>query len=836
LVGREEELELLLRRWERAQSGKGQVVLLAGEPGIGKSRLIAALEENLQQKPHIRMRYFCSSYHTESAFHPFVQQLVRAAEIQRDDDAGTRLLKLRRCLSSDVTSRDLSLLAELLSIPTETRDPTLDANPQKKKEKTYAALLAQLERLAERTPVLMVFEDLHWIDPTSHELLDQIVRRVSSLKVLLVASYRPEFRSAWSDEAHVTSLILKRLDRREGEALIQHIAGAKLLQQEVVAEIVDRTDGVPLFAEELTKAVLEGSDGGKLMLGQTPRAPTVVPATLQISLMARLDRLGARAKEVAQIGSVIGREFSYEVLAGVTSQPESHVKQALPQLREAGLIFQRGQPPAASYIFKHALVQEAAYLSLLRRTARRYHLLIAEFIEANTPELATTQPEVIAGHFSEAGARLRAARYWYAAGKRAAQRSANIESVSLLRRAQHELLGFEANEEAARLELDVLMALGPALIVTQGFGAPEVRTTFQRAQSLSSKVGKQEDQFPILRGLWNSYLFKGEMLEAQRGADQLMKLADEDGNSALLVEAERVTGTIAFVRGEFTKAQHHLRHGVEIYEPEQHKSLALIYGADPSVSCRGYGTIVEWMLGYPDTARTLISDALELAKELSHGHSESIAVCFRTMLLVCLGEIRAAREAAEATVNIASHYDVRQFRVWPSVYLGWAMTMEGEREHGVSRMEEAISEWRDMGYRYLDPHFSGLLADGLLAAEEPHKAVSVLTQAIASCNSTGESFFLAELNRLMGAAHFKIGDATTAEAYWKQAVDIARAQRARSLELRAATSLALAPNSQPGPMLESVEPLYTSFDQGLETRDLKAARQAIERLRTSLKA
>ena len=408
LVGRDEEIELLLRRWARAKAGDGQVVLVSGEPGLGKSRLTAALEERLHAEPHIRLRYFCSPYHQDSALYPFVDQLGRASEFARDDPPASRLEKLEALLAGAAPpDEDVAFLADLLSLPASDRQPLPNLSPQRKKERTLEALIRQLEGLARRQPVVMVFEDAHWIDPTSHELLDIAVERVRSLPVLLIVTFRPEFQPPWTGQPQVAMLALNRLDRHDRTALVEQIAGGKALPDEVIDQIADRTDGVPLFVEELTKSVLES---GLLREERTATCstgalpPFAIPTTLHASLLARLDRL-ASVRLVAQIGSAIGREFSYALLRAVSRLPENELQTALARLIASELVFQRGTPPEAVYTFKHALVQDAAHGSLLRSSRQQLHAQIAEALEAHSPEIMDTQPELFAQHYVEAEAR-----------------------------------------------------------------------------------------------------------------------------------------------------------------------------------------------------------------------------------------------------------------------------------------------------------------------------------------------------------------------------------------------------------------------------------------------
>jgi class 3 adenylate cyclase len=509
VVGRAEEIDLLLRRWQRAKSGDGQVVLLSGEPGIGKSRIGAALEEQLQAEIHTRLRCFCSPYHGDSALHPIITQLERAAEFKRADPPEVKLDKLEALLTPmSPREDDVALLAELLSLPASDRYPPLNLSPQQKKQKTFDALVWRLESLARQQPVLVVYEDVHWIDPTSFELLDLEVERVRSLPVLFVITSRPEFRPPWVGQAHVTALTLNRLGRREGMALVERIAGNKALSTEIVDEIVERTDGIPLFVEELTKAVLEAGEGdrdGRQVVTATPRSTLAVPATLHASLLARLDRVGSSAKEIAQIGAAIGREFSYELIQAVAALDEQSLANALGRLVASELLFQHGSTPEATYIFKHALVQDTTYSTLLRSKRQELHGRIAQVLQEHFPETAELQPEVLARHFTEAKRVDRAIGYWLKAGQLANDRSTSREAVSHLTKGL-DLLRELANDPGHdRIELALQSTIGPALVATKGYAAPETVAAYERARELMRATNEFSQQGGVLIGLFTGY-------------------------------------------------------------------------------------------------------------------------------------------------------------------------------------------------------------------------------------------------------------------------------------------------------------------------------------------
>jgi class 3 adenylate cyclase len=504
LVGRNEELDLLLRHWRRAKAGEGQVVLVSGEAGIGKSRLTVELHERLAGEPHTRLRYFCSPHHQDSALYPVIAQLERAAGFGHEDVAEEKLGKLRALLAAGARDNDeIELLAELLSLPNSSAE--LNLSPQRRREMLFAALLLQLEVLARNQPVLTVYEDLHWIDPSLRELLDLIVERVSRLSVLLVVTFRPEFEAPWSQLPHVSALTLNRLDSRAGAAMVDNIVGDRTLPSEVAAEIVERTDGIPLFVEELTKAVLEASASGEQIhrtLSGAVSSASAVPPALHASLIARLDRLGPVAREVAQAGAAIGREFAYELLAPIVHLDEPSLVGALDRLTGSGLVFQRGTPPRATFLFKHSLVRDAAYATLLRRRRQELHAAIASALERNFPSIVTAQPEVLAHHCSEAGLTELAIEYWRRAGERAVRQSANEEAISHLTAGLVQLRQLPDTPSRAKQELALQLAMGQASYAARGFASREATQAFNRARELCAASADDGGIHPTLFGVW----------------------------------------------------------------------------------------------------------------------------------------------------------------------------------------------------------------------------------------------------------------------------------------------------------------------------------------------
>jgi class 3 adenylate cyclase len=599
LVGREEESELLLRRWSRAKAGEGQVVLLSGEAGIGKSRLTAALLESLATEPHTRLRYFCSPQHTDSALYPIIGQMERAAGLAHDDKLQARLDKLDAVLAQTSTStQDAALFAEMLSLPSDGRYPALELTPQQRRQKTLEALISQMEALTRSNPVLMIFEDAHWTDPTSLEVFGRVVDEIAILPVLLIVTFRPEFDPPWIGQPHVTALTINRLTQRDVDAMIDRVVGNKLLPASIRRDIVERTDGIPLFVEEITKAVLEAESEGaaQRMIAAVPSAALAVPASLHASLMARLDRIGP-AKEVAQIGAAIGREFSHALLASVVRKPEAELGSAIGRLIQAGLLFRQGVPPHATYLFKHALVQDAAYGTLLREPRRALHASIAKALENQFAAIAETRPELLARHCTEAGLIEKAAGLWGKAGQRSLARSALTEAVAQLTKALDQLWSLPETTALRRDKLNLQVSLANSLMLVKGYSSPDVIGAYEKAQSMIEKAeslgeGPEDPllHFSILYGLWVSSYIAMDVDQLCRRAEQFLAFAAKANTSAPMQIGHRLMAVAQIVVGHFEIAQMHADQAVALYVP---KSIARW----PCDSARISGRW-RWRIGY----------------------------------------------------------------------------------------------------------------------------------------------------------------------------------------------------------------------------------------------
>src|SRR6266511_122533 len=605
LFGREEEIELLLRRWRHATQGEGRVVLLTGEPGIGKSHIALALEERLQSEPHIALRYFCSAHHTNSALFPFIGQLERAAGFERSDSVTEKLSKLDALVAQSTADPEhVAVLASLFALPARDRYQLQELSPQKRKEKTLAALLAQLDELAARQPVFIIFEDIHWIDPTSLELLTAMVEHVPQLRILLLATARPEFTLPWPSYPHMTTIPLSRLGRREGAALVERVTSGKKLPKEVMDEILARTDGVPLFIEELTKTVLESGllqeQDGQYVL-ERPLPSLAIPTTLHASLMARLDRL-APVREVAQIGAVAGREFHYELLNAVAGLPRERLEEALGQLVRSELIVPRGEIPHAVYAFRYTLVRDAIYAGLPNNRRGNLHAVIASALEQHFPEIVQTQPETLAHHFTEAGLVERAINYWRKAGQHAARRSANAEAVHHLARGLELLPNIDDPMLRNKSELLLQTSLGHSLRAIKGWSIDRVKDAYVRALQLCKESGFDEHTLPAVFGLWTWNFVRTALGEAQALAEHLVNTAQTLDDSVYKVLAHEALGFTLFAHGKFAAAHAALQRSISMCEDSKAAAYLDLSAQDPRVHVRLYDGMVLWLLGYPDQA------------------------------------------------------------------------------------------------------------------------------------------------------------------------------------------------------------------------------------------
>jgi class 3 adenylate cyclase/predicted ATPase len=835
LIGRDEEIDLLLRRWARAKAGDGQIVLISGEPGIGKSRIIAELDHRLQVELHLRVRYFCSPYYQDSALFPFIEQLGRASGFASDDPPTVKLDKLEALLARATPSdEDVAFLADLLSLPASERHPLPDLNPRRKKERTLEALIRQLEDLARRRPIVAVFEDAQWMDPTSRELLDLAVERGRSLPVLLVVTFRPEFQPPWIGQPQVTMLTLNRLDRRGRAALVEQIAGGKPLPDEVVDQIADRTDGVPLFVEELTKSVLESGvlrvEADRYVLDRKLPPPSI-PTTLQDSLMARLDRL-ASVRLVAQIGAAIGREFSYPLLHAVSRLSERELEAALARLVASGLVFQRGAPPDAVYSFKHALVQDAAHSSLLRSSRQQLHAQIGDALATHFPELMDSQPELLAQHYAEAGLVEKSVAYWSQAGRRSAARSAMAEAAAQLQKGLDQLALLPDSRERQQQELEFWSALGAALRFVKGQASPEMGHAFTRARELWEQLGSPSQFVHIPYGQSRHLAFRGEFDSAQRLDEDLLRLSRERNDSAGMVLGHDCSGRDLLLAGRFASARSHLEEVLVLYDPISHGSLVQQTGSYPQVISQGYLAIALFCLGFPDGAFAQSNAAVAEARRLAHPPTLTVSLSTDCRLLSLSGDSATLDEQASQLIAVATEQGFPMYCMLGTIYRGWVKVNTGDLPAGIPLLRSGSSAYSATGAQSRKSYHTALLAKTCGIAGQVDEALGHLDNALQLAEAIGERWFMAELYRHKGELMLRQGYSEPAEEFYRKALAISKEQEAKLWELRAAVSLARLHRDQ-GRRAEAYDllaPIYRWFTEGFGTPDLKAAKALLHQL------
>jgi len=841
LVGREQEIGLLRERWAQVKEGAGQVVLLSGEAGIGKSRLVQVLKDHVAAEPQAWLTPCqCSPYYQNTALYPLIDLLERVAlRFEREESAPQKLRKLEGFLVQYglPLAETVPLFAALLSLPLPADSVPLTISSEQQKQQTLHALLTIFVRIATQQPVLFVMEDLHWADPTTLELLTLLVDQGPTTRILALWTFRPDFSPPWTGRSHLIQVTLPRLLRQQAIAMAARVAHGKALPAEVMAQVVAKTDGVPLFVEELTKMVLESGllqerEGRYELTGPLP--PLAIPATLHDSLMARLDRLAA-VKGLAQLGATLGREFSYELLQAVSLWDEVTVRHGLHQLVEAEFLYQQGLPPQATYVFKHALIQDAAYQSLLRSSRQQQHQRIAQVLEVRFPEIVATQPELVAHHYTEAGLSAQALPYWQRAGQRALERSAHVEAIRHFIRGMELLQTLPDTDERLQQELNLQTGRGLVLMATRGYAAVEVGHAYARARELCQQLGETSQLFPVLWGLWAFYAVRAEHQTACELGEQLLTLAQAAQDPLLFVVAHYTLGFTWFCLGEMTQAHTHLQTSAALYDPQQHRSYAFLYGGqDPGVACRSYMSWALWLLGYPDQALQSMHDALALAHELSHPFSLVYALAYAARVHQLRREGQEAQAQAEAAIALATAQRFAQWLAQAMILQGWTLAEQGQREEGIAQMRQGLAAYWTTGAKVLWPYFLAMLAGAYGAGGQAEEGLTTLAEALAAVDNTGEGFWQAELYRLKGELLLRqtILAQHEAEACFHQALDIARRQQAKALELRAAMSLGRLWQQQ-GKRTEArelLEPIYGWFTEGLDTADLQEAQALLDAL------
>jgi predicted ATPase len=807
-------------------------LLLNGEPGIGKSRLVQELKEHLAGERSTRIEYRCASHTQHSALYPVITHLERALAFAKDDTPEDKLQKLETALASAALPlpETVPLVAALLSLPFPAHYPPLTLTPQQQRQHTLEALLAWLIAEATRQPVLFIVEDLHWIDPSTLEFVTLLIERGPTAPILTVLTCRPEFHPPWPLRAHVTLLTLGRLAPPQVAQMMLQVTGDCTLPVEIVQQVVTKTDGVPLFVEELTKMVLESGflhEANGSYEFTAPLPPLAIPATLHDSLMARLDRLST-VKTVAQLGAAIGRTFAYELLQAVAPLDEAILQHGLQQLVAAELVYQRGLPPQATYMFKHALIQDAAYQSLLRSTRQQYHQRIAQVFAERFPDTVATQPELLAHHYTEAGLIAQAVGYWYTAGQRAHERSAHVEAIGHLRQGLELLQTLPDTLEHRQQELELQMTLGSALAATQGFAAPDVEAVYHRARALCQQAGETPQLFPVLRGLMRFYINRGEPQAARELGEQLLGLAQRVHDPASLANAHIMLGYSLDFLGEWDAARTHLEQGVAFYNAQQHRSQRFLTETHQGVFGLCRLAQVLWFLGYPDQAVQRSYEALTLARELAHPFNVATALYFVAEVHGFRREGQSTYEQAEALLVLAREQGFALRVAHATTLQGWALVEQGQGKAGIAQMRQGRAAHRATGSK------RGVHTDLLAAVYgrvgQTEEGLRVVAEALAKSDGNGGG----ELYRVKGellltrsAEHH-----AEAESCFRQALEIASRQQAKSLELRAAMSLSRLWQRQ-GKRAEARAlraPIYGWFTEGFDTADLQEAKVLLEEL------
>jgi len=797
IVDRETEFAFLQACWGQVVQGTGQVVSIVGEPGIGKSRLVREFAESLVGAHHLKIELYCSPYFSNTAFHPIIYYLNR--QLAKSD--ADKIEQLAEAIqAAGMSPMELvPIICALLSLPLRPPYQAPMTSARIQRERTMAFLHNWLARQAVERPILLLVEDLHWSDASSQEFVVSLINRIQSATILLLLTARPDFHWRSSVPAHVSRLQLDRLTTLHVHEMIENVASGKRLSVFIRDELAAKSDGVPLFIEELTKAVVESERFTENESSNESLNSSIgfeIPISLQATLMARLDNLNS-TKLIAQRAAVIGREFSYDLVARIIGMPAGELDYALARLIETGLLFQRDPPPRASYIFKHSLIQEAAYHSLLRVKRKEYHRQIAEILVSDFQHLASTQPELVAHHYSGAEIGIAAASYWRRAAELAMARSAIVEAVGHINKGLAELATVPKSSLRAQEEVMLLIALGTAWTALKGYAAPEVEQTYARARQLCAELNTPDHLFPVLRGLQSFYIVRGPLRIAHDMAEQLREMAEAAGNAVQRVEAHRRLGWCLFCLGKIDAGRGYLQRAMQEYDRTRSAQHIVMYGSDPAVIGLVNLAWLEWFAGRTGTAKRYSNQSVALARELSFPLALSYALGMSAALYQCLRDPETAAKLAEETIELAQNYGFPYWTAWETSIVGWARATLGDVEDGVKALEGGLAAYRETGAELFCPHMLGLLAEVNVRAHRFDKALACCEEALASSERSDVHFFDAEIHRLAGECILsRDGDATSAETSFSESIALAREQGAAMLELRCAISLAKLKSSQ----------------------------------------
>jgi class 3 adenylate cyclase/predicted ATPase len=837
-VGRERELELLLDGFERAKEGRGQAFSIVSEAGVGKSRLLYEFRKAVANEDVTFLEGRCLSYSKGVAYHPVIEILKANFDIVEGDADPEIKGKVKRGLemigAEEATT--LPYLLELLSVK-ESGIDEIPLSPEAKKDRIIEAVKRITLKGSEIRPLILAYEDLHWVDKSSEDVLKYVLESIPGAMVLNLFTYRPEFVHTWGAKSYHSQLNLNRLSNRESLAMVYYLLGTEEIDRELEDLILEKTEGVPFFIEEFIKSlrdlkIIDIKENRYCITKDIKEA--TIPATVQDVIMARIDSLPEGVKGLLQTVSAVGREFSYNLAQKVTGLTEQELLSHLSVLKDSELLYERGIYPQSTYIFKHALTQDATYQSLLKSTRQNYHRKIAQVLEKDFPDKMETQPELLAHHYTEAGLNEQAVGYWHRAGKHATQRSAHVEAINHLTKGLEVLMTLPDTLERARQELDLQTTLGPVLMAVQGFSSLDTERAYARARELCQQVGETSQLFPVLYGLWSIYRNRAELQTTRELGEQLLSLAQREQDPALLLEAHRVLGPTMFWLGEMASARAHSEQGVALYDPQQHRSHAFVYGQDPGVACKCFAAMAIWMLGYPDQARKITHEALALAQKYTHPFSLAFALNMTAVVHQFRREAQVVQEHAEALMELSTEQSFPYFLDFGTILRGWALTAQGEEAEGVAQVHQGLVAYRGMGSEVHRPYFLALLAEAYGEVGQPEEGLTALVEALAIVDNTGERNWEAELSRRKGELLLeqrgqKVGEA---EECFRQALDIARRQQAKSLELRASMSLSRL-WQQEGKLEEAhqlLAEIYGWFTEGFDTADLKEAKVLLEEL------
>jgi class 3 adenylate cyclase/predicted ATPase len=822
-VGREEELQLLLSRWERTRENQGQLALIIGEPGIGKSRLVAEFHDRIRDAPHIWMESAGEQFFENTPFHAFIEMLSQWLQLQDAANTEEQCERLERALAAAglKVAEIAPMIADLLQLPAGERYPASTLTAEQKRRRLLAALNGWVLGAAKVQPLVMVVEDLHWLDPSTLELLQLLAEQGAMVPLMLLYTARPEFRASWPMRTHHSQITLNRLSARNVREMVALVAARHALASDSVEAVVERAVGVPLFVEELTRTVLES--------GSARGSGRGIPATLHDSLMARLDRLGP-AKEVIQIGAVIGSEFSYGLLHAVHPITDEELQGAIHSVTDAELVYVRGILPDATYQFKHALIRDAAYEALLRSRRKELHSRIADVLVGQFPDRVSSTPELLAHHYTEAGLIEQAIPYWQRAGRRASERSANTEAISHFSKGLELLKYTPDSGERIQQELRLQMALAVSLMAVKGYAAPEVGKAYARALELCRQVDEIPRLLSVIGGLLAFNMMRGELRTARELGEQLLRLAEKRPPS--LTYAHQQMGEVLFYIGELPQAREHLERAIALYDNPRRRLLSPIN--DPGVMCLSIAAITLFVLGYPDQALKRIQESRTLAEELSHPFSLAFALNCAAWLYQFRREVAATQEQAEALIALSRDHAFTLREAVGVTFRGWALAKQGRTEEGIAQIRQGLSATQATGAEVWQPSFLTFLAEAYGDSGQPEEGLTALTEAFDHAGRTGCAVNEPVLHRLKGELLLMKGESSTAQAEscFQRAIEIAREQGAKSWELRATMSLArlLRDTGRRDEAHSTLAEIYNWFTEGFDTADLKEAKVLLDEL------